>query len=255
MHTFLTGEWRDLAMLNWAVDPALLQPFVPRGTELDTFHGHTFVSLVGFRFVDTRVLGVPVPWHRHFEEVNLRIYVRREVRGEVRRAVTFIRELVPRRMIAAVARLTYNEPYLSAPMRHEITRSDGDAPRSVEYAWRIGCDWAGLHVDADGAGAEVTEGSEAEFITEHYWGYTKQRDGSTVEYRVEHPRWRVWPATTSRVFGDLAAVYGEEFARALAQPATSAFIADGSAVSVGWPVRLKSAALPSGPGATRSPAS
>jgi len=239
MRTFLTGEWRDLAMLNHAVDPALLEPFVPRGTELDTFDGRTFVSLVGFRFINTRVLGVPVPAHRAFEEVNLRIYVRRQVQGETRRAVTFIRELVPRPMIAAVARLTYNEPYRSAPMRHEITGGAvADSSRSVEYSWRLGSDWAGLQVDADGAGAEAAAGSEAEFITEHYWGYTRQRDGSSVEYRVEHPRWRVWPATTSRVFGDLSAVYGDSFARILERPATSAFIADGSAVRVGWPKRI-----------------
>ncbi len=239
MRTFLTGEWRDLAMLNYAVDPAMLQPFVPRGTELDTFDGRAFVSLVGFRFVNTRVLGVPVPGHRTFEEVNLRIYVRRETHHEVRRAVTFIRELVPRPMIATVARLTYNEPYRSAPMRHVLTGGGADvSSRSAEYAWRLGPDWAGLRVDADGAGGEPAERSEAEFITEHYWGYTRQRDGSTVEYRVEHPRWRVWSATASRVFGDLAPAYGDDFARVLAQPATSAFIADGSAVSVGWPNRL-----------------
>lgn len=238
MRTFLTGEWRDLAMLNYAVDPALLQPFVPRGTTIDTFGGRTFVSLVGFRFVNTRVLGVPVPGHRDFEEVNLRIYVRRETDGDLRRAVTFIRELVPRRMIAAVARLAYNEPYRSAPMGHVVSRAADGAPRSVEYRWRIGGNWAGLQLDADGIGAEPAEGSEAEFITEHYWGYTRQSDGSTVEYRVEHPRWRVWPATTSRVFGDLAVVYGEELARVLARPATSAFIADGSSVRVGWPTRL-----------------
>lgn len=238
MRTFLTGEWRDLAMLNYTVDPALLQPFVPRGTELDTFDARTFVSLVGFQFMNTRVLGVPVPGHRTFEEVNLRIYVRRQLHDEVRRAVTFIRELVPRPLIAAVARLTYNEPYGSARMRHAITRSDDSAPRSVEYSWRLGRDWAGLHIDAGGAGAEPANGSDAEFITEHYWGYTRQRDGSTVEYRVEHPRWRVWPATRSRVFGDLSAVYGDEFADVLAQPVASAFIADGSAVRVGWPTRL-----------------
>jgi uncharacterized protein YqjF (DUF2071 family) len=238
MRTFLTGEWRDLAMLNYAVDPALLRPFVPRGTELDTFGGRTFVSLVGFRFVKTRVLGMPVPWHRNFGEVNLRFYVRRELQHEVRRAVTFISELVPRPLIAAIARLTYNEPYRRARMHHAITRSADGAPRSIEYSWLLGRHGAGLRLKAGGAGAEPAEGSEAEFITEHYWGYTKQRDGSTIEYRVEHPRWRVWLAARSRVFGNLSAVYGEEFARVLEQPATSAFIADGSSVSVGWPTRL-----------------
>ena len=110
---FLTGEWRYLAMLNYRVDPALLEPFVPRGTTLDRWQGAAYVSLVGFLFRDTRVLGVPIPLHRDFEEVNLRIYVRREVGGELRRGVTFIREIVPRRAIASVARIAYNEPYVA----------------------------------------------------------------------------------------------------------------------------------------------
>jgi uncharacterized protein YqjF (DUF2071 family) len=100
---FLTGEWRYLALLNWRVDPGLLEPLVPRGTTLDRWQGATYVSLVGFLFRDTRVLGVPVPLHRDFEEVNLRFYVRREVDGEVRRGVTFIKEIVPRRAIAGSA--------------------------------------------------------------------------------------------------------------------------------------------------------
>ena len=132
---FLTGEWRYLAMLNYRVDPARLQPFVPRGTVLDRWQGATYVSLVGFLFRDTRVLGVPIPLHRDFEEVNLRIYVRRELGDEVRRGVTFIREIVPRRAIAAVARVAYNEPYVALPMRHAIAaQADVDAaPRTLRY--------------------------------------------------------------------------------------------------------------------------
>jgi uncharacterized protein len=108
---FLTAEWRNLAMLNFAVAPSVLQPFVPEGTELDSWQGITFVSLVGFLFANTRILGVSIPVHRTFEEVNLRFYVRRTLAGEVRRGVTFIRELVPRIAIAATARAIYNEPY------------------------------------------------------------------------------------------------------------------------------------------------
>src|SRR6476620_1797845 len=124
MATFLTAEWRALAMLNYHVDPGVLHPLVPRGTELDTFAGQTFVSLVGFLFANTRVLGMPIPAHRTFEEVNLRFYVRRRVGSETRRAVTFIKELVPRPLIAKLARLAYNEPYRSAPMRHTFERVD-----------------------------------------------------------------------------------------------------------------------------------
>src|SRR5215211_7938207 len=151
---FLTAEWRHLAMLNYHVDPALLQPYVPRGTRLDRWGGHVFVSVVGFRFQDTRVLGIPIPLHRHFEEVNLRFYVSREESGEPRRAVTFIKELVPRRAIAAIARLAYNEPYEALPMRHRLGPIDPatGAPSVVEYAWRGSKGWCRVILEPEGPG-------------------------------------------------------------------------------------------------------
>lgn len=230
---FLTGAWRHLAMINWRVDPALLLPLVPRGTVLDAWNGATYVSLVGFMFRDTRLLGIPVPGHRDFEEVNLRFYVRRQEGDESRRAVVFIRELVPRRAIAWTARVAYNEPYLAVPMRHAIA-----VPGRVSYGWRLPTGWCELAVDASGPALPIADGSEAEFITEHYWGYTRQRDGGTVEYRVTHPRWRTWAVTDARVTGDVAPLYGADFARVLAGAPSSAFLADGSEIAVHWPRRL-----------------
>jgi uncharacterized protein len=235
----VTAEWRNLAMLNYAIEPSLLLPLVPRGTELDTWRGVTFVSLVGFLFADTRLLGVPVPWHRTFEEVNLRFYVRRMVNGEVRRAVTFIREIVPRRAIAVTARLAYNEPYVSLPMRHVFGAPRADrTPSRVEYGWRHGGEWATIAVQPTGEGRSASPGSQEEFITEHYWGYTRQRDGGTVEYRVAHPSWRVWAVAPSEFTGSLAPLYGADLARILAGPPASAFLADGSPVTVFSPERL-----------------
>src|ERR1041385_5639833 len=89
---FLTAEWTNILMLNYAVDPSLLEPLVPAGSALDMFEGKTYVSLVGFEFNRTRVLGFAVPFHQNFEEVNLRFYVRRGLK----RGVVFVRELVPR---------------------------------------------------------------------------------------------------------------------------------------------------------------
>ena len=88
---FLTARWIHLAMLNYEVDPDVLRDLVPSGTELDFWAGRCFVSIVGFQFLDTRVLGVAVPFHRDFQEVNLRFYVTRTVDAEVRRGVVFIR--------------------------------------------------------------------------------------------------------------------------------------------------------------------
>jgi len=229
-------------MLNFIVEPSLLAHLVPHGTVLDSWNDRTFVSLVGFLFSNTRVLGIPIPAHRTFEEVNLRFYVRREVAGEIRRGVTFIRELVPRSAIALTARLTYNEPYLAVPMRHEFgaARPDG-VPDRVEYGWRSRRGWTRLACSLDSTSRMAAPRSQEEFITEHYWGYTRQRDGGTVEYRVEHPRWRVWDAQAPLIEGDLDATYGSALARILASPPASAFVADGSPVAVYPPTRLGSA--------------
>jgi uncharacterized protein len=230
---FLTAQWRDLLMVNFAVDPSLLAPHVPAGTRLDAHEGVTYASLVAFRFVDTRVLGLRVPGHHTFEELNLRLYVRRERRDEVRRGVVFLKEVVPRRAIAFIARTVYNEPYVALPMRHAVA---GEPP-AVGYGWRIGRRWHSIQARAIGRGEIPGAGSREEFIAEHYWGYTRQRDGGTLEYRVEHPRWTVWPAELSEL-PPLAPLYGAALAGALERPA-SAFIADGSAVSVHLGVRLE----------------
>jgi uncharacterized protein len=225
-------------MLNYAAPPELLAPLLPAGVELDRWSGTLYVSVVGFLFRDTRVLGLSIPRHRTFEEVNLRFYVRREVDGETRRGVVFIRELVPRRAIALVARLMYNEPYLSLPMQHRFTTNEaGSVERQFE--WRAAGSWTGIRARTEGAPRLLQPDTEAEFITEHYWGYTRQRDGGTIEYRVDHPRWNVWSAEEARIDGDVTPVYGPAFARIVAGQPRSAFVADGSPVTVFAPRRIR----------------
>ena len=229
---FLSAEWRQLAMLNYRVPRELLDPHIPRGTELDLWNGAAYVSVVGFMFRDTRVLGVPIPFHGTFEEVNLRAYVRRAVAGEERHGVTFIRELVPHRAIALSARLSYNEPYQRLPMAHHI--DDG----VVEYSWKPSASWTRLRVDGLGPPMPALPDSEEAFITRRHWGYTRQRDGSTVEYEVRHRPWTVRAARHATLEGELARTYGHAFAAVLAGAPQSAFVADGSAVTLHWPRRL-----------------
>jgi len=237
---FLTARWEHLVLLNYTVDPALLRPLVPAGTELDAWEGRHLISLVGFRFLDTRLLGIPIPGHRSFEEVNLRFYVRRRgPDGARRRAVVFIRELVPRRAIAAVARVVYNEPYLAVPMSHEVRITPAEGGRA-RYGWRFKGEPFALSATVTGPALPLRPGSEAEFITEHYWGYTRQRDGGTLEYRVEHPPWSVWTPTASAFTGPGALLYGPEFGRILSARHDSAFLALGSPVAVHRGVRLPS---------------
>lgn len=241
---FLSAQWRALAMLNWEVEPRLIEPYAPRGTELDFHGGKTYVSLVGFLFLDTYLLGIPIPWHRNFEEVNLRFYIRRRGAGQAKRAVGFIREIVPRRGIATVARWSYNEPYVCHAMRHRhegfscVPATPHGDKLLVEYGWCCGRDWLSLGMECAGKPAPLAHGSHEEFIAEHYWGYCRQRDGGTIEYRVEHPPWHVWPAERSRVSPAVADFYPREFRERLSQPPDTAFLADGSPVRVYQPRRI-----------------
>lgn len=246
--TFLSARWRHLIMLNYAVDPALLEPIVPRGTRLDMHDGQCWVSVVAFLFLDTKVLGVPVPGHRDFEELNLRFYVRRDVpdidRGQpLRRGVAFVKEVVPRFAIATVARMLYNENYVALPMSHTVARRPGagDVGDDLEVGDRVHIgfrqrgttpEWGEVAATVAAAPRAVAVGSHEEFIAEHYWGYARQRGGGTVEYEVHHPAWRVHDVEDVVLTGDMVALYGAELGACLQRAPDSAFLAQGSEVRV-----------------------
>jgi hypothetical protein len=150
-----------------------------------------------------------------------------------RRGVVFVKELVPRFPIAWVARVVYRENYASVPMRHRL-HQDG----TVEYGFRSSGRWAALSVRPEGDPRPAEPGSLAEFIAEHYWGYAAQPDGGTVEYQVEHPPWRVQGAGSASLECDVAALYGPEFVGPLSGPPRSAFLAEGSPVTVHRGIRI-----------------
>lgn len=228
---FLSAEWRDLVMLNYEVEPSLLNPYIPPGTTLDSFNGRTYFSLVGFRFCRTKLLGLlPVPFHSDFDEVNLRFYVRRKEDRDDRRGVVFIAEVVPRRAIATTARLAYGENYTCLPMKHRL-ETDG-LNRTAEYQWQVGGQWCGLSARTAGLPTRPQEGSLEQFITEHYWGYSTQRTGGCVEYHVSHVPWQVWATDRAGFDGDASTLYGRELASVLQRPPECAFVADGSPVTV-----------------------
>jgi uncharacterized protein YqjF (DUF2071 family) len=238
---FLTAEWRKLIMAQYEVDPATLTPWLPPGLELDLYHdGHRprcYVSLVGFLFDRVRIKRIAIPFHTHFEEVNLRFYVARtEPDGTRKRGVVFISEFVPRAAISIVARSLYEEPYRTLPMRHCI-HSTSEA-LNVEYQWHNQGNWNRLAVEASRHPEPIAPGSLEEFITEHYWGYTKRTRGTTSEYAVQHPRWSVYPIRSFTIEADIATFYGPAFASLNpAQPA-NILLAEGSEVSVSSGIRL-----------------
>ena len=223
---FITAAWRDLLMLNWRVDPALLDPLVPMGTELDPWKGSHWVSLVGFRFLDLAVKGVPAIGHRDFPEINLRFYVRREVAGEIRRGVVFLSELTPRRIVEWVARAVYSEPYKTLPMRNEIGKI------KTQYELKQAGKWQGMAVMPVGDWREPAADSVEAFFIEHYWGYNRQANGGTMEYEVTHPKWRTRPAELTRFDLDVKALYGQDWVEVLAATPDAVVLADGSEVAV-----------------------
>ena len=233
MRKFLTARWQDLIMANYEVEPSLLASRVPNGTELDLQDGKCFVSLVGFMFSDTRVLGVPIPFHVNFEEVNLRFYIKREIDGETRRAVCFVKEIVPRFAIATMARVLYGEPYECWRMSHQRDE------HSVSYSWSKGIRQNRLSVDIDASVGVPEADSHGEFIIEHYWGYTKRGGTRVDEYKVEHPKWELFSVKNEVIDVDFCQTYGDEFAFLDGQNPYSVLLAKGSEVSVFQGERIK----------------
>jgi uncharacterized protein len=237
--TFLSAEWRDLLMLNYEVDPSHLKKYVPSGTELDSFGGKTYLSLVGFRFCHTKLLGhIPIPFHTEFEEINLRFYVRRSTGAEIRRGVVFIAEIVPKRAIALTARWFYGENYVCRPMAHWVLSRHSRL--AVEYSWGTEGRSCKLSAIAEASPSLPAEGSLEQFITEHYWGYTALPDGSSMEYHVSHVPWKVWKASQAEFSGAAGDLYGDPFSELLSATPASAFVADGSSVRVYRGTKLSS---------------
>ncbi|MEP7214300.1 MAG: DUF2071 domain-containing protein [Acidobacteriota bacterium] len=226
MRKFLTARWEDLILVNYEVEQALLADRVPQGTSLDLADGRCFISLVAFMFRETRVLGVPVPFHINFEEVNLRFYVKREAAEGIRRGVVFIKEIVPRFAIATVALVFYGEPYQAWRMHHDISEAQ------VAYEWRKGPSNNHLGVERGESVGVPGDGSHGEFIIEHYWGYTKRGTRRTDEYKVEHPKWELFSAENPQIEVDFAGTYGHEFDFLSRQKPYSVLLAKGSKISV-----------------------
>lgn len=226
MKKFLTAKWHDLVMANYEIAPEILLDRVPKGVALDFHAGKCFVSLVAFMFLDTRVLGVPVPFHINFEEVNLRFYVVRETKAETRRGVVFVKEIVPRWAIATVARVFYGEPYEAWAMTHSKIEND------LFYSWRKAECENHIKIEIGANSGVPAENSHGEFIIEHYWGYTKRGAHRTDEYKVEHPKWELFDVKNHEIECDFGTLYGERFAFLNDAQPHSIFMAKGSEISV-----------------------
>lgn len=239
---FLTAAWRKLILANYTCPPELLSPLLPKHTELDLWNGRCYVSLVGFLFCNTKIKGFPIPFHRTFEEVNLRFYVRHFDGKEWKRGVVFVKEIVPKPLISLVARGIYREPYHTHPMKHLWVEKQDEL--TVSYQWKVDALWNEIKVEASSIAVPIDEGSEAEFITEHYWGYTRYSSEKTNEYQVEHPRWEIYPIKNHHIQCSAARLYGQAFEEVLKVNPLSVFLAEGSDIKVRMGTPLKPSSAP-----------
>nr|WP_294906134.1 DUF2071 domain-containing protein [uncultured Lacibacter sp.] len=228
MSAFLTAEWRNLVMMNYVVPEEVLKPHLPNGVELDAYNGKCYVSFVAFHFMDTKLKGVAIPFHKDFEEINLRFYVRYPSEEGMKRGVVFIKELVPKRMIAWVAKLLYGERYAYTPIKSKIEQTN---QRYLHFEWGREQEHQ-LKVETALHTLPIQQGSKEEFIFEHYLGYTSLSTFRTGEYKVEHPRWNVYPVQGFSYQIDFEKLYGDDFAFMNDMQPDSVFVAEGSEVSV-----------------------
>jgi uncharacterized protein YqjF (DUF2071 family) len=225
---FLSAEWRNLIMINYEVDQKVLLPYLPDKTELDSLNGKFYVSLVAFHFLNTKVKGISFPFHRDFEEVNLRFYVKYKESGIYKKGVVFISEMVPKRMIAFIARLLYGEKYSYAPITSTIKESD---TRVLNFAWGNKLQHH-LTVETEKNVQTLTEGSKEQFILEHYWGYTGMKNNATLEYKVGHPSWNIFPVRSFEIYVNFSQLYGTGFSFLNETEPASVVVAEGSKVQV-----------------------
>lgn len=228
--SFLKAEWRKLLMVNYEINPDVLRPYVPMGTELDTWQGRHYVSLVGFLFLNTRLLGIPIPFHRNFEEVNLRFYVKHQAGDTWKRGVVFIKEIVPKPALSWVANTVYREHYITCPMHHRIQTEQDKL--HVDYFWKYRGQEQSMQAIASTSSQSIAPGSEEEFITEHYWGYSRASPQKTFEYEVTHPTWEHYPVSNYTVQVDFDKVYGPDFTFLNKATPQSVLLAEGSLITV-----------------------
>jgi uncharacterized protein len=233
------AEWRQLLMLSFEIDPDFLNPWVPAGLELSYWKQKTFITLVGLLNRNVRFFGLPIPFHRKFEQVNLRFYIRRKMKDEERLGVMFIKQVVPRKIVAAGARYVYREQVVSLPMKHEFEFSARRREEfSASYSWHFNGRWNELSAKTKGISHEPKKHSLEKFIAERYWGYSGMASNEVLEYQVEHPIWSIREVGDIVVEGSLSEFYGKTIGRKLKSKPDCAFLADGSEARLYAPVKL-----------------
>ena len=143
-----------------------------------------------------------------------------------KRAVVFIKEIVPKPLITIIANTLYNENYETMKMSHAHSKN-----KKIYHFGRKSLDQS-IAVNLENEKLNVKSGSHEEFITEHYWGYAEIDEKSTNEYEVVHPKWTQRKVSSYDIKIDFADIYGQSFHLLNQQKPFSVLYCDGSEVSV-----------------------
>lgn len=234
MKTFLKAKWEEIVMVNYVIEPSVLLPYLPYGLELDTYNDKCFVSLVGFKFKESKIFGVGIPLYGSFDEVNLRFYVKRTDGMEIKRGVVFISEIVPYKIVSLLANLLYKEHYSVAKMESTVKIENGN--KNINYTWKPKNETYSILTSFNKELKTIEPNSLEEFIYEHYYGFTQVNDIETWEYKVNHPRWLTNEIVSYKINCNFEALYGSDFEFLNALQPYSVYNAVGSEVSINWKI-------------------
>ena len=131
----------------------------------------------------------------------------------------------------------YKEHYQTLPMQHSKTENENS--KDFVYQWKTQNKLNIILVETEKNPIEIEVGSEAEFITEHYFGYTKVNEATTFEYEVKHPRWVQFQVLNHKIDVDFETNYGSEFEFLNNTQPVSVMLAKGSEISVEPKKRIK----------------
>lgn len=228
------ARFSELVALNFAIDPSILEPHVPKGLELDFFKNETYVSLVAMMLRDVRVLGIPIHVATGFEEINLRYYVRRKVGDKYQKGACFLRDYVSGSAAAWILGWIFKADFGRLKMKHNNSgfdmRDEGAIPE-VDYQWKVDDHVNRIRVKARERIQRTGPDTKVGFILNHSNEYSS-RDGVTLEYAVRQPEWQVWNAAQANFTCDVKRLFGPEFVKPLSRRPASVFVTPGSEVVI-----------------------
>lgn len=226
----LRAEWNNIIMANYAVPKELLLPYVPYKTELDFFESETYVTLAGFMFLNTQMLGFDIPFHSNFEEVTLRFYVKSTRGLAAKRGVVFIKEIVPKYAITLLANTVFGQNYMTLKMK-SFHQDMGDHMETA-YEWKHLDKWNKLTAKAGKRSTPIRQNRFNEFIADHYYGFRKNGETKTYQYEVEHELWETFNVIDYSVNCDFGSLFGNEFSILNKEKPKSVFMLKGSEIRI-----------------------